>query len=363
VAAAFNASTVSVTGTPITLLSNVAQAANMATRDMDSGTGQFSVSQSGALAYAEGSLFPDRETEVLALDRRGRLSVLPLASRAYQTPRLSPDGRRLVLMTQGLGRHVWTHDLERATTTRLTREGRNQRGIWAPDGERIVYAAAVNGTYNLFRIPADGSGAAERVTRSPASQVAATWSPHRNTLIFVEQRGGSGTPLDIKTLSMDGDAEPTTLLGNGTVSFTFPDLSADGKLLAYVSNESGREEVYVQSFPTLDRRMQVSINGGVAPAWTRAGRELVYTATGSDGQLQMFSAAVTTSPTLSLGKPQLLFEGAYFSSGQTRGYDVSPDGETFYVIRLKARPPARTQHVVLVQHWTEELKRQVPAAR
>ena len=367
VAAAFDASTVTLTGDAITLLGNVAQAANMANSAVDSGAGQFSVSRSGALVYAEGSVFPDREAEVLTLDRRGQVTVLPLAPLPYISPRLSPDGSRLALYTQGLDRNVWIYDLGRATTMRLTREGRNHRGIWTPDGERIVYAGAVNGTYNLFWTPADGSGAPVRLMSSPGTQIAGSWSRDGKTLFFLESRGAAqqdrgGTPQNqIMTLSMDGDRTPKPLLG-GKGIFTYPEVSPDGQWLAYVSNESGREEVYIQAFPSLGRRMPVSTNGGRAPAWTRDGRELVYTA-GSDGQLQMFSVAVTTSPTLTLGTPQLLFAGRYFSQALSRGYDVTADGERFYLTRLKDRPPVRTQRVVLVQNWTEELKRQVPAAR
>jgi hypothetical protein len=165
------------------------------------------------------------------------------------------------------------------------------------------------------------------------------------------------------TLSTDGDRTPKLLLGGGKLSFNYPDPSPDGKWLAYVSNESGRDEVYLQAFPSLGRRVQASTTGGRAPAWTRSGRELFYTATRPDGQLQMLSVAVTTSPTFALGKPQLMFEGSYFSGALSRGYDVRADGERFFLTRLKDRPPVRTQRIVLVQHWTEELERQVPARR
>ena len=165
------------------------------------------------------------------------------------------------------------------------------------------------------------------------------------------------------TLSIDGDHTPKTLLGDGKVSFTFPEISPDGRWIAYVSNESGREEVYVQSYPGLGGRTQVSSSGGRAPAWSKNGRELFYTTTTADARLAMMSVPIVTSPALAIGVPQQLFEGPYFSQQVTRGYDMTSDGQRFFMTQMRERQPVRTRELILVQNWTRELDGQGPPRR
>jgi eukaryotic-like serine/threonine-protein kinase len=122
--------------------------------------------------------------------------------------------------------------------------------------------------------------------------------------------------------------------------------------------------VYVQSYPSLDHREQVSSENGAAPAWRRDGRELYYVQDASaDGPLKirMMAVPITTTPTFSAGAPRVLFEGPFRTDGPFRGYDVTPDGQHFLMVREIAQPPARLSQIVLVQNWTEELKRVVPA--
>jgi serine/threonine-protein kinase len=352
----FDPKTATIVGPQVAVLDGVAQAANMANTAVDTGVGQFSVSQSGALVYARGGIFPDREAVVMAVDRRGNARPLPLPPRAYLAPRLSPDDKRLVLYSQGLERTIWTYDLERRALTRVTREGRNHRPIWAPDGRRIVYAGAINGTYNLFAAPADGSSTRERLTNTAAQQIPSSWTPDGSTLIFLERQV---SPVQsIMTLSIDGDHTSKRLLGDGKLGFLYPEISPDGKWIAYVANESGSEpEVYVRSYPALGDRTQVSQLGGRAPAWSRNGRELFYTRALASGRLAMMSVPIVTSPVLSIGVPQQLFEGPYFAHQINRGYDVTSDGQQFFMTQTRERQAVRTRELVLVQNWTRELVR------
>jgi Tol biopolymer transport system component len=281
VAAPFDADRGVLAGDAVTMIAEVGHAANMTNQAVDSGAGQFSVSNTGSLVYLPGGMFPDREVSVMVLDRRGIGRALPIPPRAYLAPLLSPDGTRLTVWTQGLDRNVWIYELARGTLTRLTSENRNHRGIWTPDGRRITYAGqADNGTYNLFWMPADGSGAPERLTTSDNNQTPSSWSPDGKTLVLLED-GAVVTDRRIVRLSMDGSRQTDVLMKPRSGSaVAYPELSHDGRWLAYVSSESGREEVYVQPHAGDGGRKQISTDGGRAPAWSRDQRQLYYTTTG-----------------------------------------------------------------------------------
>jgi serine/threonine-protein kinase len=354
VAATFDASTGELGSGGLTMLDDVMQAANMINEAYDTGGGQFAVS-AGALLYVPGGIFPDREKTIVVADRKGRLTVLPVPSRPYYAPLLSPDGTQLVVWTQGVDRNVWIYSLERGTLTRLTTEGRNHRGIWTPDGKRITYAGSTSGGYNLFWVPADGSGPRERLTTGDTTQAPSAWSPDGQTLLLME-RDTISTESKVMAISL-GDRNPKPVIQSRFES-SFPEFSADGRWVAYVSTESGRSEVYVQPYAGPGPRRQISTDGGDAPAWSRNGRELFYTSAGS-GHIRMMAVPITLDP-FATGSPRMLFEGTFSLQASTRGYDVSADGQRFYLTQLKERPPVRATHMVLVQNWVEELKQRLP---
>ena len=145
----------------------------------------------------------------------------------------------------------------------------------------------------------------------------------------------------------------------------YADLSPDGRWLAYVSNQSGRVEVYVQPYPGPGARQQISVDGGTAPAWSRDGRELFYmTAPSVGGQAaltKMMVVPVQLQPTFTAGTPRMLFEGRYGATANIRGYDVSPDGRRFLMVQQKERPATRVADMIIVQNWIEELNQRVRA--
>jgi serine/threonine-protein kinase len=358
IAAPFNVETREFVGDALTL-EEVMQAANMPNSVVDTGAGQYALSHSGALLYLPGGIYPDREKTIVVADRRGRTVPLPIAPRPFFAPLLSPDESRLVVWTQGIDRNLWTYDLARGTLTKLTTQGRNHRGIWTPDGKRIIYAGGVGGAYNLFSIPADGSGPPEQLTTSPETQHPSSWTPDGKTLVFLNGIGTGATSAvsSISSISPAGDRQERTIHQSKS-SLLYPEVSPDGHWLAYVSNESGRNEVYVQPYPGPGARRQISNAGGVTPAWARNGRELFYT-TASDGHLRMMSVSITLAP-FTAGSPQALFEGVYGLQSLTRGYSVTADGQKFYLTQVKERPSVRATHMVLVENWAEEVKRRVP---
>jgi Tol biopolymer transport system component/predicted Ser/Thr protein kinase len=355
----FDRERLAVAGGAVALIADVMQAANTPNEQYESGAGQFSVSESGSLLYLPGGLFPDPARSLVWVDRTGALQPLALPARAYLSPRLSPDGRRVVLWTQG-DRNIWIHDLTRGTLTRFTSEARNARAIWTPDGTRVTYGSATGGNENIFWKPADGSGPAERLTTGDTAS-AASWSPDGQTLVFVQQPQGTGT--DIWILPLSGDRRPRALLQT-RFNEAYPDVSPDGRWLAFATDESGRSEVYVQPYPGPGPRQQISTDGGTAPAWSRDGRELFYTTTQTVGGqatlTRMMAVPVEFRPTITAGTPRMIFEGKFGASANIRGYDVTPDGRRFLMVQQKERPAVSAADMILVQNWFEELKARVP---
>ena len=175
-------------------------------------------------------------------------------------------------------------------------------------------------------------------------------------------QSGPANGTDIWTLSLEGDRRPHPFLQT-RFDEDYPDFSPDGRWLAYVSNQSGRAEVYVQPYPGPGVRQQISVDGGTAPAWSRDGRELFYvTASSVGGQAaltKMMVVPVQLKPAFTAGTPRMLFEGRYGASANIRGYDVAPDGRRFLMVQQEDRPPMRVTDMIIVQNWVEELRQKV----
>jgi len=349
------------TGGAIALIADVMQSANTPNESSENGAGQFSVSAAGSLLYTSGGIFPEAERSLAWVDRNGSSERLPLPTRPYVSPRISPDGGRFLVWTQG-DRNVWMHDLSRGVTTRLTFEGRNARAIWTPDGERVTYASATAGAENLYWRRSDGSGTAERMASSERQQAPGAWTPDGKTLLFMQ--GDAATGYGIWGVSPEGDRRPNPVVQTA-FSEQYADLSPDGHWLAYVSNQqSGRLQVYVQPYPGPGARQQISVDGGTAPAWSRDGRELFYTTASSVGGqatlTKMMVVPVQLNPAFTSGMPRILFEGRYGTTANIRGYDVAADGR-FLMVQQKDRAPTRLADMIIVQNWDQELTRLVPA--
>lgn len=356
----FDVDRLEATGGTVALIADVMQAANEPSEQFDTGAGQFSVSNSGALLYLPGGIFPDPERSLAWVDRTtGAVHPLPLPTKAYLSPRISPDGRQIVVWTQG-DRNIWVHDIARGTLMKLTSEGRNARAIWTPDGKGVVYGSATAGNENLFLKPADGNGTAKQLTDSANDLYAATWSTDQ-ALILVEYRGGSNN--DIMVMSRSGDRQLRPVVQT-RFNDAYPDLSPDGHWLAYSSDESNPAEVYVQPYPGPGVRQQVSANGGTGPAWSHDGHELFYMSRPAFGGqailTKMMAVPVTLHPTLAFGTPHQLFEGRYGATAGIRSYDVTADGKRFLIVQQKERPAVAASEMILVQNWLEEVKARVP---
>jgi eukaryotic-like serine/threonine-protein kinase len=331
-----------VTGPPFTVLENVAVSiVNNA---------HVAVSNSGLLVYAPalevGSVYALRW-----VDRSGGESSVALSSPALEEPRISPDGERLVLtVREQTNADAWTYHLTRGDFKRLTEEvTEDETPVWMPDSQHVTYSAARPGQpRSIFRRRVDG-GNEELLLRTDPSKDdhphADSWSPDGQILALTNMNMSmSSENFDIWLLRPRNNPAVQPLLettfNEGAARF-----SPDGQWLAYVSNESGRYEVYVRPLSGSERAQLISADGGTEPVWSRDGTELFF----RNGDKMMVSA-VRLKPTFSYEKPQLLFEGRYASARRGRlhaNYDVSPDGQKFLMLKEIGQTSAPKLSVVL----------------
>jgi eukaryotic-like serine/threonine-protein kinase len=349
------------------VIDGVMQAADRNLSDMaNTLAGQFTVSDTGALVYLTGGAVAGAERSLAWVDRHGTSQALRVPPRPYFVPRLSPDGQRVAVSTTEI-RQVWSFDIARGALSPVTLDGQSGYGIFSPDGKRIVFRSGVaGGEDNLYWRAADGTGDVERLTTSARSQTPGSWSPDGTTLAFVEEGDSTGTgffQFDIWALSI-GDRKTRALIHTAANEMT-PEFSPDGRWLAYVSNESGRNEVYVQPYPGPGERHLISTNGGEQPAWSARGRELFYVQAGGSksgtSERTLMSVKVARAPTFQAGTPEPMFENADLRTNWGRNYDVAPDGQRV-LLPLSREAPSNLAlaQMIFVQHWLEELKRVVP---
>ncbi|MGE3844796.1 MAG: protein kinase, partial [Vicinamibacterales bacterium] len=336
----FDAKRLQIQGSPVAVVENVAQSPVFS-------MSHYSISDNGTLAYVSGGA-RDVQRQLVWVDRNGAEQVLPAPARAYELVALSPDGRRIAM---GLDRQIWSYDISRETLSRLTLEGSLNLGpTWTPDGSRIAFFSnKASGEYNIWWQPADGGGLKQLTNREYASNPY-SFSPDGRLLAFVERN--PKTLGDIWILHTDtGKSEP---IAATPFNEDIPRISPNGRWLAYTSTDSGRVEVYVQAFPGLGAKWQVSTEGGTEPRWNRNGKELFF----RNGE-KLMAVDVDTSREFTAGKPHMLFSGPYQDTAPADNYDVSPDGKKFLMIKATAET-ASLKQINLVVNWFEELKRRVP---
>jgi Tol biopolymer transport system component/predicted Ser/Thr protein kinase len=344
----FDAKRLVVTGAPVPVLEGVMQSTT--------GAAQYSFSDNGTLAYVPGDFQRPRNTLVW-VSRNGAEQPLAAPPHPYQAPRLSPDGRRIAVPFLEQESQVWLYDLTRQALTRFTFEGNaNYLTAWTSDGKRIAFSSNKEGPLNIFWQQADGSGGLERLTTSEYTQGPSSWSPDGQVLAFVQIAPATGSDIWMLRLS---DRKPQPFLQT-PFNEEGPRFSPDGRWLAYVSNESGRYEIYVQPYPGPGGKWQISTEGGTEAVWNRNGRELFY----RSGD-KMMAVDITTRPNFSVGKPRMLFQGVYATptASTYANYDVSPDGQRFLMLKPVEQTGAAPTQINVVLNWFEELKQKVPTGK
>ena len=343
-----------VTGQPAPAIANVMQALNIGGAPWNTAAGQFSISNSGWLAYAEGGALPDRQNSLIWVDHQGRAEPVASFKAPLSAPRLSPDGQRIAYTAEGREYQVWVYDLNRGTASRLTDEGKAGYVTWIPDGKRVIFDWMKSGQPNLFWMPADGSSAWERLTTSEYEQRPGSLTPDGTTLALVEV-------ADI--LLLDLRSRRVTPFLNSQAEELYPVFSPDGHWMAYTSDESGRHEVYVRPFPGPGGKWLISHEGGLEPLWARNGKELFYRSLDPPWS-QVWAVDVRTDGNFSASKPRLLFNVPGLGGrSPIRTWDLSLDGQRFLMVKMEEAKPTPVTEMILVQNWFEELKRLCPTGK
>jgi len=316
----------------------------------------YSISENGTLVYIPGDVEVIENTLVW-VDHQGTIKPLSLPPGRYWGPRLSPDGKRLVISKMEIRNNLWIHELERGINSPLTdKSGDDHWAVWHPDGRRIIFNSNRHGRHklNLYWKLADGSGQEERLTASEKGHVPQSVSPDGSMLAYHEHRDPI-TETDIMLLSLEGEHISRPFLQTPATE-TSPAFSPDGRWIAYVSNKSGRYEIYVRPYPGPGTAERISINGGAEPAWAPDGSEIYY----RQGN-KMMAVSFRTGRGIQLGNKRKLFDGSFGNAlPNERTYDISPDGKHFLMILTGERKPAPTTYVVVV-NWFEELKEKLAA--
>ncbi len=323
---------------------------------------QCAVSDSGTLVYIPGTSggATAGQLTLVWVDRNGKEEPLTIPAGVYDNPRISPDGKRVALSVGPTEtQDVWVWDFGLKTLTRLTFDkGQDGFPVWTPDGKRIAFHThQKNGRGSIYWKAADGTGEDEAVGSFPGIEIfPCSWSGDGRTLLVTA--GFAGTAIDIGAQPVEGDKKYRPLLKEAYAEAQ-PHISRDGRWIAYASDESGQNQVYVRPFPELNKgRWQVSANGGESPLWSPNGRELFY----RNGDAVMV-VPVKTEPVFSHEAAKILFRGTYDSSWPFDAWDIHPDGKRFLMIKEPAVQSTATGllRINIVLNWFEELKQRVPA--
>jgi eukaryotic-like serine/threonine-protein kinase len=311
------------------------------------GLATFSISREGTLAYRTG----DPGSRLAFVDRAGGDLETLGDPGEYANPMLSRDGGRLAFdLVDKSSRKIdiWIRDLARSVNTRLTMgQGNNRAPLWSPDGATIVFSSTRSGAGDLYSKPANGQGDDTLLLEDDALKNPTDWSRDGRFVAYMGVDNTSGQ--DVWALPMSGDRKPiavaTSQFDEGAGAF-----SPDGRFIAFRSDESGRNEIYVQSFPNPTGKWQISTTGGVDPSWRGDGKEIFYRA----ADQRFMAVEVRLSDTIAAGVPKSLFPARVNIIGNVRNrYTPSGDGQRFLFVAPLGRDAIAPTTVVL--NWDAEL--------
>ena len=272
---------------------------------------------------------------------------------AFNSLALSPDGTRLAVGAEaGGGLNIWIKQLDRGPFTRLTFGGRDRRPFWSPDGRSVAFIRDSGNSSTVYARPADGSGEDRQLVRIDQFVQEGEWSRDGRWIVVRTDNGGAGAG-DILAVPVNGQGAPLPVAASRFTELT-PALSPDGRWLAYASDESGINEVYVRPFPDATAgRWQVSNGGGTEPRWSRDGRELYYL----DGGTHLNVVPVRTVPTFATAGHVSLFDASntVVQQGFHQSYDVGPDGRSFLLISPRRAASLGPPQIVWVDNWFKDL--------
>lgn len=311
----------------------------------------FCVSNTGVLVYRSNIL---RNSQLTWFDRTGRQLGTVGTPGLMLTPSLSPDEKQVAILRTDLksASDIWLVDLSRQSSSRFTFDpAMDTNPVWSPDGSRIVFSSNRSGQFDLYWKPSHGAGNEELLFKSDNAKVVTDWSADGGLILY--QESAANRMWDLWALPLVGDQKPFPII-QSNFRESQAKFSPDGRWIAYVSDESGTSQVYVQNFPNAGGKLMVSINGGFQPRWRRDGKELFYF--GTDNKLMVVQVK-TNGNDFQAGTPSPLFQATLIPPipiGGSAG-EVTHDGQRFLInvlVEESASSPA-----IVVQNWTALLKR------
>jgi dipeptidyl aminopeptidase/acylaminoacyl peptidase len=377
----FDLATLETRGSAVPVLDDVAYEAATS-------TGHFAVTRTGTLIHRRTGGVAAEMTTLDWVDPTGKRAPLRATPGVYRDPSLSPDGTRVALtVTDGGRRDVWVYDAQRDVMTRLTfGGGPYQYPRWSPDGRFVVFQSAVSTQFGIFQARADGASQPQALTEAKTIQIPWSFTPDGKRLAYST---AGGTNQQIWTVPLEDQGGqlkagmPEPFLKSRFNDVT-PAFSPDGRWLAYLSDESGKSEIYVRAFPPPSAsssgsagqggQWQISNSGGVQPIWSQNGQELLYL---SGDQIMAASYSVK-GDTFVADKPRVwipkagavtgtsTYMNTVAAGGSVPGmWDLAPDGKRAAVLTPveSAQAPTQEHEVVFLQNFFDELRRRVPLAK
>jgi serine/threonine-protein kinase len=345
VVAPFDLGTLEITGAATPVLEGVQVSIN-------GGFALLAWSPSGSLVYAHGA-GGSTDNAMVRVSRDGAIAQIDTAWHGeFNSIALSPDGRRLAAgVGSGGALNIWIKELDRGPFTRLTFGGQDRRPFWSPDGRTVAYVRDSNNTSAVYARPADGSGQDRLLVRLDRLVQEGEWS-HDGRWIVVRTDNGQAGAGDILAVPVGGGGAPVPVAAS-PFSELNPALSPDVRWLAYTSNESGINEVYVRPFPDAQGgRWQISNGGGSEPRWSRDGRELFYL----DGDRRLTVVRVHAVPTFATAGRTSLFDVSNFVvAGFHQSYEVTPDGRAFVFVSPRRAGTEGASHIVWADRWLNDV--------
>ncbi len=318
-----------VLGAPVQLIDDVMI-------NSSSGLARAAVAPTGTLIYQGGSALS--RVVIAGPDGITRLGLED--SRDYSFPRLSPDGRRLAIgIGAGGSRDVWVYAIGAGTLTRLTSSTLNERPEWSPDGTRVLYRTDQSGRPAIWWRPVDLSAVASPLVAGPNLDVfEGMLAPDAQRVVFQLDTAGA----DVYYRALTGDSTLYPVANNATAIEIMPRVSPDARWIAFVTNESGRDEVVVQPFPGPGGRVQVSNFGGTEPLWSRDGKRLFYRGGG-----QIMAATVAAGPGFAIAtRDSVLVDRFLYAANPHPNWDVMPDGKRFVFLQ-----PTDAGEMTVTANW------------
>jgi dipeptidyl aminopeptidase/acylaminoacyl peptidase len=305
---------------------------------------QVDVSRDGLLVYAPAGA--EMGTQLVWVDREGTVeSVLDDQWQVFYAPRISPDGKQVaVQINEGGETDIWIH--ESGTMRLLTTDGVSANPIWTPDGTGVTFNSGSAGSFAIRWTTADGTSEVKNLLSSQFPVFPAAWSPEGNQLVF--QEDSSLFVADV------GDGGSRTAFLETDFSEQQATLSHSGKWLAYVSDRSGSEEVYVRPFPGPGAEQVISRGGGSEPVWGPDDSELFFRES-----LSLMVASLQSEPFQVLSREVVFADQRFWRGAYRAHYDIHPDGQRFLMMNMQGSEGTRPK-INVVLNWFEELERLVP---